>query len=73
VSNEILELEQELFKAVMRYIATANPETLGKIVNEVLMLNDILVFDRDMKSLKSVESVCMNEDAIQLNIEVWGG
>lgn len=71
MNKDILELEGQLFKAVMRYIAAANPETLAKIVNEVLMLNHMIVFDRATRTMKDVESISLNDDAIQINVEEW--
>lgn len=58
----------QMFIAVCRFIAKCNTEQRTSIVNEVLMLNPMLVFNPDIKSLDSVKSVCVNGDAIQLNL-----
>lgn len=40
--------------------------------NGVYVEAGLVVWDADSKTLKSVESTCINGHAIQLNVETWG-
>lgn len=57
-------------KAVFRFIDTADFDELVMIVDEIRCCHDnLLTFNPNTKSLDRIESVCLNGEAIQLNIE----
>lgn len=60
--------ELENFRLTCKFIAQCDVNQRACIVNEVLMLNPIVVFNREIKSLDSVCTVGVNGDAIQLNL-----
>jgi len=47
-------------------------ELLEEIEANVYVEAGLVVWDADSKTLKSVESTCINGHAIQLNVETWG-
>lgn len=57
---------------VMDFIADASIEDAENIVNEVLMFHSMLTWNHDTKSLDSIESITINSDCIQINIEKEG-
>ena len=57
------------FKAACELIARCDINQAGAFVNEVLMIHPFLAWNQTTKSLDSIESVSINGDAIQLNIE----
>jgi len=60
----------EELKAVFRFISTCSPEELAHIMAEIRCVHDnILVFNEDTKLLAKVESVCINGECVQLNLE----
>jgi len=69
--NEMMdEHRKEEIKAVYRFIDGASVEELASIIAEIRTCHDnVLVFNQKRKSLDRVESVCINRDAIQLNLE----
>ena len=60
--------EFEVFKFFCGFIAKCNTDQRASIVNEILMFNPILAFNRETKGLDSVCTVSVNGDAIQLNL-----
>lgn len=63
--------DMTIFRKTCELIERCDAEQAGAIVNEVLMIHSILAFNPVTKHLDIVESVCMNGDAIQLNIEEY--
>ena len=62
--------EQEL-KAIYEFINQASVEEIAQIILEIRACHDnILVFNENNKSLDKVNSVCINGDCIQLNLEL---
>jgi len=60
---------QEL-KAVYKFIDGATIEEIASIIEEIRIFHDnILVFNQKHKSLDGVESVSINGECIQLNLE----
>lgn len=57
---------------VLAFIFTCTEEEACLIVNEVLMMRPIMAFDRVRSSVDEVESVCLNGQAIQLNLAPIG-
>lgn len=65
----LTETELREFRDMCFYIYKSRIELAALIVNEVLMVHPILVFNPGSRSLDKVESVCTNVGAIQLNLE----
>lgn len=59
------------FKAACELITRCDINQAGAFVNEVLMIHPMLAWNQTTKSLDSIESVSINGDAIQLNIEEY--
>lgn len=58
-------------KAVFRFIDTASVDEVAQIVAEIRVCHDnILAFNAENKSLRKVESVSVNGDCVQLNLEI---
>lgn len=61
---------KEELKAIYRFIDTADFEELMGIIEEIRCCHDnLLAFNADTSLLAKIESVCLNGEAIQLNIE----
>ncbi len=59
----------EELKAVFRFIDGASIEEVAEIIGEIRCCHDnILVFNKNHKSLDKVESVHINGESIQLNL-----
>lgn len=59
----------EEFRAVCRFIATADIHTLARIVEEIRCVHDnIIAFNFETKLLCNVDSVSTNGESIQLNL-----
>lgn len=59
-------------KAVLQFIDTCDFEELARIVEEIRCCHDcLMVFDSESKTVKKVESVGLNGETIQLNVEEW--
>lgn len=71
-SNEyfrIIKCNEEL-KAVYRFITTCNTVELLSIVEEIRCYHDnLFTWNEDSRLFAKVESVCLNGECIQLNIE----
>ncbi len=59
------------FVKTCEFIAVCDVQQRATILNEILMLTPIMSFDITNKTLIDVESVCVNGDAIQLNLEEY--
>jgi hypothetical protein len=56
--------------AVYAFIATCDYEEIATIVEEIRCVHDnLFTFNPNTKSFDKVESVCINGESIQLNIE----
>ena len=53
------------------FISACSVQQRAAILNEILMLNQILAWDINNKTLIDVESVSVNGSAIQLNLEEY--
>lgn len=63
-------IKREELKCIMSFIDKACTEELAAIIEEIRCRHDnLLVFNLEIKSLDKVESVSINGDAIQLNLE----
>ena len=61
---------KEEMKAICHFIDTASLKELATIIAEIRCCHDnILAFNQDTKLLAKIESVGLNGEAIQLNIE----
>lgn len=64
------EHKKKELKAIYRFIDKASLEELTSIISEILVCHDnITVFNKIHKSIDKVESVCLNGECIQLNLE----
>ena len=63
--------EIKQFIKTCAFIAECSVEQRASILNEILMLNQILAWDINNKTLIAVESVSVNGSAIQLNLEEY--
>lgn len=67
---EITEKEFRVIKTICKFLDNCSPSAKAIILNEILMLNSIIVFNPSTKSLDNVESVAgLNGKSIQLNLE----
>jgi hypothetical protein len=65
---------QEELKAIYRFIESCDFEECGKIIDEIRCVHDNLItFNPVTGLLAKVESVCLNGESIQLNIEFGAG
>lgn len=63
-------MRNEELKAIYKFIESADVYELGSIIEEIRCCHDnLLAFNRDTGLLARIESVSLNGDAIQLNIE----
>ncbi len=66
----MLQTRQQQLIEVYRIINDANIEELANIVEEIRCCHDnLMTFNQETKLFAKVESVSINGDAIQLNIE----
>lgn len=65
---EVYQSEISYLREIMKFLDGCSKESKALIVNEVLMLNPMFCFNSTTKSLDKVESVCLNGEAIQLNV-----
>lgn len=66
--------DKEQFVAVCRYIAKADYETIAHLLAEIICVHDnLIVWNEKHKTLDSVESVSINGEAVQLNLQNGGG
>ena len=57
-------------KAVMRFIDKASPLECAKMIQEIICVHDnLLAFNPNTRLLCSVESVSLNGECIQLNLD----
>ncbi len=68
---KITKKEAEKLKPIFQFISECSLESCALITNEILMLHPMLSFDVTGKRLISVESVSINAQAIQLNLEEY--
>ncbi len=72
MNKSIQSFRQEELKAIYRFIDSADWDELALIIGEIIVCHDnLMVFDRDTKTLKNVREVCINGESIQLNVEEW--
>ncbi len=57
--------------AIYRFIDNSRTDEIAQILNEIRVCHGLFVFDKDSKSMKKVESICINCDIVQLNTEEW--
>lgn len=69
--NDLMDTNRrEELHAILRWIDGANFEELAKIVEEIRCCHDCLfAFCEDRKFVAKIESICLNGESIQLNIE----
>lgn len=69
--QEKVEKRFKRFRKVMRVIAKSSPPERAAFLLEVMMFHNLLIFDPETKTLKSVDarSMCLNGDAIQFTLE----
>jgi hypothetical protein len=69
--NELMENNRaDEMKAIMRFIDTCHIDELARIVEEIRCCHDCLfAFNEETGLLAKIESICINGEAIQMNIE----
>ena len=69
---ELTSLNRVQYAKMCFLIADMTLEERALVVNEVLMLTPMLAWNINTKSLEKIESVSVNGECIQLNIEELG-
>ncbi len=69
MTDSIQSFRERELKAIYRFIDNSHLDELAKIIAEVIVCHGLMVFDPVLKTLKSIESVCINGESLQLNAE----
>ena len=65
---KIKQEELNMLRKIFKFIEVSSIDAKALIVNEILMLTDIRIFDESKEYVGKVESICVDRNNLQLNI-----
>ena len=69
MNDSIQSFRERELRAIFRFIDNSHPSELAEIVAEIIVCHGLMVFDPIAKTLKNIETVCINGETLQLNSE----